>query len=297
MCCWQIYSKQWGRLLTFVITMFIAGAVSIGIFPAMLFHIFGLEKHSKTTVENLVHESLFEFVKRMWAFAAKSSELLFGVNAAVLAFVLLVAVVLIVKHKALFSCGVAKMFCWLMLIVPSACYYVFVSRVATYIDSRYMHPVYPVVFILGICALGYVIKILINPKYQWKLFGSLVLGLVIYGWIICPWDYLFSEDKSVETAEKYCEKECIFVYPEGNGNYLHSSFFEIRNYKQVTFFTEQNLELLKDSRIEEASELVVYITNNCDKEVVLKELMSVCLYVDEYEEISQDKYASAFYLN
>ncbi len=124
------------------------------------------------------------------------------------------------------------------------------------------------------------------------------MAIIVNGWRVCTWGFHYSSgEANIEIAKQYSDKECIFVYVKDKGQYLQSSFYELRNYNEVTFITDENLEILNNLSVGKHSELVVYIAENCDGEAVLEEILNKCPLMEEYEQISQYENATAFYVH
>ena len=303
-----LYSRLWKETIIFCMDMLVAGGITVGIFPAILTHLFGMKSHSKSTINNLLFDSVYEYVMRIFSFYSSMNKYLFG-NALMLIIILAlfcIGILFIRYYKAngmkwkQIRCFMKKnkieYFSWLLLIVPCFFYFVLVSRIATYVASRYMHPIYAVVFVLGISILWNIIERIVKSDYQKPLFYVLMLMMVIQGWSVSTWGFLYLDGKeSLKIAEQYSDKECIYIYTKDKGMMLHASFYEIASFEQVTFVTKENMDLLENLSAKEQEELVVYITSDCDSELILQEIKDRYPLLEEYEKITEYGNAEAYY--
>ena len=312
-CFWggyMLYNRQWKSLLAFCADMLLAGGITIAIFPAMLIHIFGVKNYSPTTVD-MLDFSFFEYIIRLIKFCRMIDLDIFAGTLIYILIAILFCTLIFLKYHISFRKDMKtvitnlgkkgkdkeQFFCWFLLIISCICYFILVGRIAKYNLERYMYPIYAICFVIGACCIWYIVITLSKKVYCLQVFGMVMLMLVINSWIVCTWNNLYLSGKeSIETAKEYSDKECFFVYPEGKGNYLHSSFYEIRNYDEITFITEENLELLDNLSVKDKLDFVVYITKNCDEESVLKTILNTCHLVDEYEQISDYESAYGYYL-
>lgn len=304
MVIWLFYSRQWKNVAKFCVTMSLAGVLTVVVFPAILTHIFNMASYRPELAETL-NFGLYDYVVRLFIFYSYINEDLSGG---------LLTYFLIVVFFLLFPLGKNKwlsfkqkiidirdndeqVFSWLFLHVPCVCYFALVSRIAIYNVPRYMYPIYAICFIIGVCGIWYVCNKIIKKIYCENVFGIFLLILIVHSWVVCDWrDLHLSGKESIEISKEFSDKECIFIYPEDKGNFLHSSYYEIRNYNEVTFITEEHLDILNSLSVKEELDCVVYITENCDEDFVLDKILNICPFIDQYKQISKYGSARAYYL-
>lgn len=192
------------------------------------------------------------------------------------------------KHKE-------TMIKWLLVVIPSICYFLLVSKMAIYIDSRYLSPIYAVIMVWIIGAIFVIGKRILEKRY-WTLAAGLLFAIVVvHSWKTCGvgMEDEYSE-KIYSQAEEHASCNCLYIYNE-KWEFL-SSFMEASHYKSVTLYHENNIESMTDMQYKSDKEMVVCITNGCDSQAILKYIMEVCPSLNVYQEIHSFGYATSYYL-
>ena len=236
-----LIEKKYKSVGLFCGSMAVAGIGSIATFPAMLNHIFSGYRGTEA-VDNLL--DIGTYVKRFISFFSNISNELFG-NEMLYVFILLfvLLVIRLVKNKHLDSIKVKK---YVLLIIPAVVYFVLVSKIAAYINERYISIIYPMIIIWVYCLLFDSINEMVPNKYS-KLVSSLMLIVIVFfGFYHSEWTYLYRDTKELnEESIKYKDVDCVCIY-DGNQTEILNNCVELMNYNSLTVLKEEDINNIKN---------------------------------------------------
>lgn len=283
--------RKYKAVLRYAAAMCAAAVTSLLLYPAMLEHIFGRYR-GKEAVENA--RNMEDIGERWLATATSVSGDVWGnFFWLILCAAVFCLVMYFFKHKKNDSGEIKR---WLILFIPTVMYTLIISKISSYISSRYIFPVYAVWFIIGCLILWNAVKFILPSWKKYVLFGAIAAVMAGNGFRICRWQFSYQDDASaqaLEAAKKYQDRECLYVYQKKDIWAVQSSYFEIREYESVTFLEEQNLDILFGQRdYADGEGLVVYIEKACDEDAVLNKIRDVY-----GESLDVKKVAEAVYTN
>lgn len=305
---YMLVRRKIKQVAMFVLSMAIAGGVSILIFPGMVQHIFlnGSNGYrGRESFANLTDGLISEYIWNLIVFAGRA--LFSGIFIGLLATVFLVLVMLLVsKFKrgakqdwlAIDSKNVLRLgrvpVKWILLILPSICYFFLVSKIAISRADRYMYPIYAVTLVWGLCILYEVcIRIVKKKVYQHIVMGVLLAVGIINSWLMYPWNNI-GDVRLLEALMPYNHCNSIYVYDQRYR--ILASFYEVSLQKGVIFWNQNNIDLLDNAECKMDEEMIVYIVDTCDQQAVLDKVLELCPSLDSCEEIGSCGYATAYYL-
>ena len=293
--CYLIYKRQWKAIGFLCLTQGVSAAVSIGVFPSMLSHIFSSNR-GKESFDNMMQESMSDGFSRISQFWRIIDTDLFG---GILIYITCVFVLLFVMngcrnlYKSLSPEDTITVIRYICIICPSVLYFLLISKIAVYITGRYMVPVYGVVFVAIISGICVWCRRFMKEQYRYMLVLVVVIALVS-GWKKGVWTYLYrSSEALLETAAEYSDTDCIYVYDAGLQ--IIPSYKEVSNYHSVTFYQPSNLQMLSLSDLSMRYELIVVAEG--DIEGAVDEVMDLCPYLNAYEYLGSYGYADTYYLH
>lgn len=183
---------------------------------------------------------------------------------------------------------------WILLILPSICYFFLVSKIAISRAERYMYPIYAVTLVWGLCILYEMcIRFFAKKIYQRIVMGTLLAACIINSWIMYPWNN-FGDVQLLEAIRQYENCNSIYVY---DARYrILASFYEVSLQKGVIFWHENNIGMLDNAECKMDEEVIVYIVDTCDQQAVLDKVLELCPLLDSYEKVGSGGYATAYYL-
>lgn len=306
---WLLSNKRYKETIYFFLSMVLCGGLAIGTFPYMLEHMFLGGYRGEESLANLTG-SASDYLERLGSFYGFVSDTLFGgfLTYAVVVLVVLLLIskwtargeklavwrvgdsesVSIRKHKEI----IAR---WLLLIIPSICYFLLVSKMAAYIAERYLTPIYAVLMVWVLCGIFIIGKRLSKQKY-WLVVFCLFLALMVgNGWKNCNWEYLYKDTKALlSDAENYAESNCLYIYDSRWR--VMSSYCEVSQYNSLTFYMAGNIADIANMEYKQDKELVVCISNTCDSVAVLEYIIEQCPSLNTYQKIGSYGYATSYYL-
>ncbi len=296
--------RKFKDMIIFIVSMMLSGVLSIMIFPPMIQQIFLREgDQKKVTVENLQKMSALEYLNRLKSFYDFINEQLFGGVFIYLLFAGLIFYICSVVNSH--DSGEEKYtdnkinkinIKWIIVFLPSMCYFFVIAKIAVWITDRYLFPVYAVVTVGITCLMHLAYKgLLKSNKLRIAVCSCLFSIMIVSGWKICGWSYLYMDSvELLEKAGQYNEDDNIFIY-DINWK-IAPSYREISKYKSVTFFHKNNIELLNETSVRNNASLVVTVIDSCGAEAILNKVMEICPLLDSYEKIGSFGYATSYYL-
>ncbi len=288
----------------FMISMILSGGLSIAVFPGMIKHMFLKEGYrGQESIENLTRFSITEYGSRLREFYSFLNESLLGnvFTYIVVAFLFLLIWCLVNRKNrkeilamALSACRPDKI-SWGLAVLPGLCYFFLVSKMAVYTTSRYLFPVYAVI-IAAFAAFIFSISNRIIRSSRRYLFLCVIASLItVNGWKVCSWQFLYLDSAALlEKADKYREVNNLYIYDDSWK--IFSSFYEISKYKSVCFRSQDNVEGNGDIPYKSDLDLVLSITNSCNGELILNQILTTYPFLDSYEEIGGYGYSTSWHL-
>lgn len=181
-----------------------------------------------------------------------------------------------------------------MLIIPSICYFLLVSKMAVYILSRYLIPIYAVLIVWILCGIFIIGKRLLERKY-WLVVSCLFLTLMTVDIWKTGVGYLYKDSMALlSDIENYSEYNCLYIYDVSWK--VIESYCEISQYNSITFYNAGNIAAIANMEHIFDDDLVVYIVNTCDSMAVLEYIIEQCPLLNTYQEIGSYGYATSYYL-
>lgn len=288
--------KDYRQLGVFVLSMAAAGGVSVLMFPAMLRHMFLGGERGKESISNLTNAA--DYTERLKTFYDIVNKEVFGNCLTYLAVFILIFLLLASggrqtgwRHRV----RLAEHFDWIVLILPSVCYFLLVAKMAVYKTDRYIFPVYAVALTGMICLLYKLGRRLIQPQYQYTAAAVLLSITLVSGWKLCTWDYLYKDAETLlRTAEGYGDVNCVYIYDTAWK--VKPSYDEVSKYNSVVFWNVNNMDAIKSQDYCTDKELIVCIINSCDQQSVLNKLLTSCPYLNTYEKLGGYAYATTYHM-
>lgn len=285
--------KAYKEMGMFCLTQGLSAAISIGIFPTMLYHVFSGNR-GRESFDNLadsVSQGGFDRIDTFFNFF--NQELFGGILVYIAASVgACFLIVDIQRHQNDFSNERRKVieqyFC---VLFASILYFVVIAFSAPYLTDRYMFPIYAVVFVTILCLLG---------EWTKKRFGGYLYVMTILLAVISvnglqksEWTYLYRSSAAlIDAAREYKETDCVFVYSKDW--HMQPAYCEAREYHSITFFREKNLELLNTMDLASRNELIVMVDEN-DQDI-LNRIMDICPALNAYRYLGGYGYSNTYYL-
>lgn len=183
---------------------------------------------------------------------------------------------------------------WLLVGIPIAIYFIFVSESAVYVTDRYLFPVYAVAFGIFMCAAVRILGKVTESKYKYITICLIGVVFVVNGYENVHWEYLYKESADfLSKVEDYAGKNCISVYDVKWKE--QPAFYEMKNYKSVTFISQdhrdtitQYVDLFEDG-------FVLTVIGGNDDEII-SSIQNGFPYLNTYEKVGEYAYASTYYI-
>lgn len=270
-CVMLLIEKQYKNTGKFCAAVVLGGVTAVAVFPHILQHILGGQRGSEAA-SNLTAGTLSDYLGQLKTFFDFENEQLFGNLGIVLAVVFILAVIIGKKRGQKIQAD-KKIF---LLLIPSLCYFVLISKIAAYVSDRYLQPIYPMVFILGAYALSVIGRNILSEKRVAVVMFSGAVVLTATGLWFCQWPYLYRDSEALlQRSKNLSDYLCVYIYGDTwQGWKVQPSFYEVRNYRSVVFVSQENLELLDTMNLKEEDGIVVSIINTCDQDAVFEKLES-----------------------
>lgn len=270
-----------------------AGGVSVGIFPAMINHIF-FSYRGEESFENL-GGTLQEYLDRLRQFFTMLNNDVFGgAVAAVIAAVLVLAVVLRIKKISCagISCRVKQ---YIAVLLPSAIYLMLVSKIAVYNFNRYINPIYAVVLCGVICLLFGLMRRLMSKKAFICCAAAVCVLLSAANYKNCCKVYQYeSTQPLLEFAQQSGSRDCLYLI-DGVAFHYMPSFKEVSCYGSVTFVNYNNPGFLWSVDYSGNDELVVLVAQ--DNPDALQQVLDEYPQFTVCDKIGRFGYAATYYLH
>ena len=288
-----LYKRVWKEVVLFILTMAGAGAVCLGVFPAMWTHIFGGGYRGSASISNFTNTDLRTNLVQLRDFYQLLNKDVFG---GFLTFFLIGTLCLWLLNREKYKNDEKEpLFGWLLLLLPSIAYYLIVSRIAVYTTDRYITPIYAVLLTGGIFGFYTVGERLQGKKYVKPVLGTMIILMIAGGFYHCKWPYLEKwKGEFWETAKQYQELDCVYVYEIGWK--ILPAYQEADIYDSITFISVDDLQELEQVPFDDVTELIMIIESTTDVETALDYMQKRFERLDEYEVIGMQSYTTTYRL-
>ena len=288
---YMLVYRRYKELGMYIITYVIAGVTSIAIFPTMLYHIFsgGRGKEAFEAFENGTNyfNKFIEYLKLV-TYETVGNIWIFSV----------LCIFTVIFFVNCFSTYGLKETIYKIFKSPFAGIFIIglgysciVIRIAPYMTTRYISPVYGLI-ILSVVAILIKMGTLLCTKPIMKTMLIGAFGILI----ICgTWDYgvqnLFSyKQNAIDTAIVNYDKDVLYVY-DGQGWKLPCNRKELINFRSFTFVQPENLEqYLKEKDLDNS---FLYVTATLDQASIIEQIEATEANID-MEYLYNSDYAAVY---
>ena len=231
--------------------------------PSSLSTVFGGGDRSGEVLNNLKASFITIFHKIQLCFGIIDTQVFSGFFVGILTVLLVSTIALVIKRrkekaqviKVLYGDYIIS-FCGIIG------YSVVVSIITVYETPRYFYPVYAILLITVYCLLHKILSEIFVYERVVYLITILVFLVVTFFKFKENIHYLYrSTQEFLDAAAEYGNTDCIFVTEHRYD--VNSSFYEIRNYHSVTFYSSYEPEQLMEADVETKEGLILTYTQNC----------------------------------
>ena len=269
--------KEWKPLLRLCAAEACAGAAAVIIFPAMLRRIL-FSSRGAEAAGNLADTNLSAFAERLSFFYRVISKNFFGnlLWIPVLLLILLAAVSLGTRKRSRLQVSDTSVLSFRaaecsLLILPACGFFLVVSKIAAYLNIRYMYPVTPVLFLSVAAALLLAGRCL--PKQRAVAFCvaavMLVTGCLSWPAGTISWLYIGQNRKIQKNLEPYRGMNAVVIWK--NRNEMSVGLPQYEYFSTVTFYNTGAEELPEIPALKEGRDMIVLLGAN-DEEQYLEKL-------------------------
>lgn len=283
-----LMEKQYKKLGSYILTIFVSAGCSLLIYPTMVKHVFGTGRGMEARENFALSEGYLEKLITMWRLM--DSQLFFNLFALVL-LLFFILLFLHLKHqdkinkKTVAKAGVILFAC--------AGYFMVVTKVAPYQIDRYLMPIYPLVYLLVIGSIYQLFAKLLPAKTAVVLCTLIFGGLSVTHMIYSAIPHTYSQDivitPRLTTAEE--NQECYAIYI-GSRKEDIPKYYDIlqvlSRYRGYYYIDEldnadkvrEDMQLLKEEK-----KIILYVDANVDAEEAshyLKEILPGTLWEEEH---------------
>ena len=307
-CTYGIYLLHYRRYkeaFGFCVSMGAAAGIAIGIFPAMIQHMFYGYRGTEAIANLQQRKNYWECLKTMFD---EMNRQLFGNVFGYLLMVSAIVIVILFLQKntdifkddglkeILLQWDGKKKIQYTMIFVPCICYFFMVSKMSFIAADRYIWPIYAVAF-SGVLCLCFSAMAQLWKNTTFIMLSAVLSAMIIFGsFSSCGWTYLYKEYQTMEqVVDNHKDYDCICVV-EGKTYQLYPEFAEYSQYKSITFVTPEYMERNGIEQWKDRDGLVVsMIANMEDNEAVIRQMQKKYNYTD-FEYLGTFGYDNTYFL-
>lgn len=282
-----LHQKRIKAFLVYICTMAAAGLTSLLIFPWILRHLFSTNRGMES-ISNI--QNAEDFMERLKTFGGFVNQSLFaGCFWGLLLFALF-CLCFRIKNK--------KEIHWplelSMLAFSCSCFFLFVTKSASYQEERYLFMVYPLIFLVVILSL-----LMISPLSEKQAVTALLLTLLMVsgtqGDFAFPLKY---KEEALCQSEimPYKDSLCIVVSDLGNYYRIVPSFGQLSSFEHVVFLQVDSLDSLEEYGLTNIDDAVIYIQNDFSRpKDVCKTIVNENSGLNEYKKLFSSEYMEVYH--
>ncbi|MFA9376842.1 MAG: hypothetical protein ACERKZ_08810 [Lachnotalea sp.] len=288
-----LMNKNFKSAFLYLLSLGGSGIIAIGLFPAMLTQIFSGYR-GKESFDNIANTS--DLVDRYKTYYKIISKELFNEKMTILLILLLLlGIVFIIRNS--------KDICWRdaifsgfnLLLFPSICYFVIVSKISVFVTDRYIMPIFPIILILVILSFTYLSSKLVTIKYMVTLEACIFILLSVVGLAQnSNINYLYKETSpAIQFAASNKEADVLVVY---TGAWrLNAAYEELIQYDHLRIISTKKLAKFTET-IDNYGNTIVYIIGD-DPLDTLANLMNMNPRWSSYTLESTSQYTNIYLVN
>lgn len=285
-----LFCKRWKTIRSFVGSMCVAGGGALLLFPAMLQHIF-TGYRGRQSFGNFKNVSVTEYIKDLKKYFFYVNEHLFGEWGGLLLLIIVLIGIMSIINKKKNEYNKLRMIRFAILGIPSIMYLFLIAKIAVYKTDRYIFPVYAVIYTLVWMLFYETIKNI--KKYKYHLLIISFVFVVVGSAKNTGFVYLYKETETlIENAKSYSDIDCLYIYDEFWQ--IQPSFYEVAEYKSVTFLNRKNIQQLGEMDCRNNSELILVVTEECED--TIKNVLEMSTNLTQYIEMGEFGSAKSYYL-
>lgn len=210
-----IRKKEYKNLMYYILTMLLAGGMSLAIFPYSIGHMF-FGYRGQGFISKLL--DVPQFLNNIGAYLLKIQVFVFNK----LLIVILLAILSLFVYKLIKKKKAEKNTYLKFIYLPTIFYFLLVSVASPWVELRYIMPICSLVFVI----IMYVLYKLLNIAFDEKK-SSILIGIILAFILISPFifklepEVLYSDKKEiVEKLENELNVPTIFMFDSGHNRFL-----------------------------------------------------------------------------
>ncbi len=299
---WLLVQKRYKQIFYYLLVMGAGGALAAAVFPAMLRHIL-FSGRGVESMDNL-RKGAADYLERLKSFYDMLSGGLFGGLLTYIAAALVILWIWNTWRSKTERCAgqdgesggdiLAGRMKWTLLTIPSIAYFLLISKISVYLIDRYIYPIYAVVLTAVSCGIWNVSRIIRRDRIRYLAVGLFLLILSARGLYNCSWDSLIRTTQMLEEAEQYADSSCIYIYTDKWK--VLPSYCEVSCYKDVTFYKQDNVELMRSAQQTPGQDLIVIIDKDCYAPLMLKQIQQMYPWLDACRLNGEYGYSATYHL-
>ena len=288
-CLYLLRKKRWKEVLIYSLCMTVAAGITIGIFPAIIRHLFKTEHaiDAFTGVRDFSH-----YLSRIVTCINILSNMLYGK--------LLILVVVAIIAMLFINKGMELTKDYYLVLIPSVLFFILISITATYTTERYLMPIYANLFCVTMCMFYVLLNKTIKEDRNVRIVSlSVLVIMTVLGYYKAEWEYLYREDaEHLRKAALHPEANCICIHEDlDKGWEIQLNFNEYIKYKSFILFGKDDLDLDRISDYIDGDEVIINLVCIRDMNSYLEEIKEALPAFKNHEYIGQkgNNYSYCFY--
>ena len=292
-CLYLLFHKKWKETVYYCISMAIAAAITIGIFPPIVRHLFSTG-HAQDAFSGIT--AISNYFSRILLCFNTINEILFGRMLYVIIPAIVIMKVLLSKRET----EKKKDYDYLFALLPGILCFVTVAITATYTNERYFTPVFAILY----CAIMSLFLSLLGQLFNDDKRAMVVEALIVLtctglSYVGAQWPYLYKEDLAyLKNAEQYKDSDCICIHNEYRLNWeVQLNFNEFIKYKSFTILDQRLIETedIKEY-VGDSKNVVINLTCIDNKEEYINEIIKTLPQFTSYDEIGGNGNGVSYHL-
>lgn len=294
-CLILIRKRSYSDLLKYILASAVSGISTVLLFPPIIQHLL-TSRRGKEAFANL-SSSFSGYPQRAIEYLRLADTYLFGRLLVVILAGILLLLMLQSRRKTPVVAAEQKEK-YILALVPTLLYFLFICKTAPYLDHRYMTPIYAVL-LTAVFAFLFDLLCCFENKKRIFLMILVILAVCGNGLRLNDWKYLRYKEthRLTEFAENNRDLDCVLIYPVERlyGN-AHAAFSIIKDYRSITFVREDHLEeLLYGSELIDKQELVLLVPGR--KTEIMEEVLKHCPKMNDSTRLGMYIYSTVYHLH
>ena len=284
----RLYKKKIKSAVMYCVTMFVSAIVVLITWPSIVSHMFIKEVGYGSFHHEISVSDIISRIHTMYVFV--NNEVFGGVAKIIMLVIGAFMVYMLCTKKINCPSFIKMSYSYWMLLGSSILAFVTITLVTPYLCDRYISPLFAYILLFVLMILFYMAEELFKSKY----IGYAIVTVLF----LCPEigvlkEGLVDNNREIIMAESTEHSDSICLFQSNIP--AEENVFELNKFDDIYIYLHP--KDIEDTRVKDADELVVYISNDFDSDEIIREIQIINPKLKSSEQLYVAYYSRVYRLS